>query len=84
MSKKVTSLQSVLFLITCVMPKLKKIPKLLDLSINKVHYLVKNEAIRVSKVMDNKFYYYEVEGSPNYSVVERDNLEIRGEMYLDE
>ena len=84
MSKKVTSLQSVLFLITCVMPKLKKIPKLLDLSINKVHYLVKSEAIRVSKVMDNKFYYYEVEGSPNYSVVERDNLEIRGEMYLDE
>ena len=66
------------------MPKLKEIPLLLDLSIDSIHYLVRNEALRVADIIDNKFYYNKYEGEEDYCEEEAENLATKRDIYLDD
>ena len=66
------------------MPKLICATPLLELAIDNLHHLVRDEAYRVSKVIDNEFHNEPFEGTKNYCQEMADDLTTKGEIYLDD
>ena len=66
------------------MPKLICATPLLELAIDNLHHLVRDEAYRVSKVIDNEFHYEPFEGTEEYCQEMADDLTTKGEIYLDD
>ena len=64
------------------MPALKGVPLLLDLSVNCLHIVVKEEALRVSRTVEKHFFYEEVPGTDEYSLEEEQNMAADREVYL--
>ena len=64
------------------MPKLKEVPNLIDLAISCIHHLVRNEATRVSKVIDTKFHYEAIKGTDEYDETVADQFRCDREVYL--
>ena len=64
------------------MPPLREVSSLLDLSVNCVHHVVRDEALRVAKVVEQKFFYEELLGTEEYCFEMHDSMAIDREIYL--
>ena len=53
-------------------------------AIHNLHHLVRDEAYRVSKVIDTEFHYEAFEGTEEYCQDLADDLNTKGEIYLDD
>ena len=65
------------------MPKLKEPRSLLDLAISNIHHLVRDEAIRVSHLVDTIFHYREIVGTPEYDEDLAEEMAFKGDVYVD-
>ena len=64
------------------MPPLKEVPQLLDLSVECLHNVIREEAMRVSKVIETHFFYEEVPGTEEYDLDDEENMAADREVYL--
>ena len=65
------------------MPKLKEPQSLLDLAISNIHHLVRDEALRVSHLMDTVFYYGEIRGTEDFDEEMAEEMAFKRDDYVD-
>ena len=65
------------------MPKLKEPRSLLDLSISNIHHLVREEALRVSHIVDTVFQYNEIRGTPEFDEEMAEEMAFKRDDYVD-
>ena len=56
---------------------------MLDLAISNIHHLVRDEAIRVSHLVDTIFHYREIVGTPEYDEDLAEEMAFKGDVYVD-
>ena len=66
------------------MPTVKEVPFLLNLSLDSLHHVIREEALRVSQVVANKFIYEEFRGTAEFDDEKREKMAEDREIYLSE
>ena len=65
------------------MPKLKEPCSLLDLALSNIHHLVREEALRVSHIVDTVFHYNEIRGTPEFDEEMAEEMAFKRDDYVD-
>lgn len=64
------------------MPPLNEVTPLLKLSLNSIHHVIREEALRVSSVIETDFIYQGIFGTDEYDEIEEENVAAEREVYL--
>ena len=64
------------------MPPIREVKTLLNLSINGLSLIVRQEALRVSNVVEEKFIYQQIPGTDDFDFEEEDQINSDREIFL--
>ena len=66
------------------MPAVKEVPFLLNLSLDSLHHVIRDEALRVAKIISTKFVYEELLGTEEFDIENDEKMAEDREIYLSE